>query len=196
MVSEPNFILGIKQNISHMHNTNPPLFTSRSGPHDIIQLAFMDPSSLPYCHIQDPQTQASRVCPNHMVVLSFPREKPWNPIFINSHHALPRIVTSSGESSMRCFKFLTPSSAFGHTRCHEGLVVHRSTKSKNLALVRPHMCSHMPLGFLHSPPHTSENTRASTNRRTLLMSLWYHPMTSHMLRQQPRKFRHVNLSPR
>ena len=156
----------------------------------------MDPSSLPHCHIQDPQTQASHVCPNHMVVLfDFPREKPWNPVFINSHHALPRIVTSLGESSMRCFKFLTPSLAFGHTHCHEDLIVHQSTKPKNLGLVHPHIRSHVPLGFLHSPPHTNENARASTNGRTLLMSLWHHPMTSHMPRQQPCKFCHVNLSP-
>ena len=130
-----------------------------------------------------------------VVLLGFPLEKPWNLVSINSRHALPRIVTGLGESSIHRFKFLTPNLAFGHTSYHEGLVIRRSTKAKNLTLIRPHMCSYVPPGFLHLPLHTGGNARTSTNRRTLLMSLWHHPMTSHMPCQQPRKFCHVNLSP-
>ena len=84
---------------------------------------------------------------NHTDMLNgLSRPKPMNSVSISNYTCY-----HSKTSSTSRFKFSTPKSAFRDTCRHVGLVIRRSTKPKNLALIQANTHSHMPLVCQLSP---------------------------------------------
>ena len=70
-------------------------------------------------------------------------------------HAPPRTDNGSWNSQTRRRRFSTPRLNLSHTRCQDGLVVHRSTWPENMVVIQHHMHH---LGFwllLHVPVNRS-----------------------------------------
>ena len=139
MVSEPNFVLGIKQKSlaskedSHVHITvrshtclsagsrlhsilQPPWLTtvsrsSNQASRDLTYQIYTNPSFA--CRNQ-PHTRAPRPLARKTQKSSQPK----------STHAPPRTTVSFGKSPTRRLRFLTSRSSSWYTRCPDGLLIH------------------------------------------------------------------------
>ena len=142
MVSEPNFVLGIRQTSltnkedSHVHTairSHTYLFAG-SRLHSISQPSWLTA-------VSRSQAQAIRVSPNqicahqafacrnrsHRRAPRPPARKTQKSGQPKASHAPPRAAVSSEKSLTRCLRFLTSRSSSWSTHRPYGLVVHRST---------------------------------------------------------------------
>ena len=139
MVSEPNFVLGIKQNISskqeeyHVHTTirSHTCFSAGSRLHGISQPPWL-------CAVSKFNNQAIRASPYqicahqafacrnrpHRRVPRSPARKTQKFGQPKVNHALPRTAVSSGKSTTCRLRFLTSRSSSWSTCRPDGLVVH------------------------------------------------------------------------
>ena len=163
MVSEPNFVLGIKQKFlaskedSHVHITirSHICLSAGSRLHSILQPPWLTTvsrsSSLsnPCLSLSDLCTSSLRLSkPTPQTCSSASREEIPE---IRSTESQPRVAVSSGKSTTRHLRFLTSRSSSWYT-CHPySLVVHRSTWLENLVVIRCCTRHHASPGFLASP---------------------------------------------
>ena len=162
MVSEPNFVLDIKQKSlaskedSHVHITVicHTCLSAGSRLHSILQppwLTAVSRSSSPsnLClSLSDLCTSSLRLLkPTPQTCSLASREE--NPE-IRSTESKPRAADSFEKSLTRRLRFLTSRSSSWYTRRPEGLHVHRSSEPETPALIRPYTRPHTPLGFLAS----------------------------------------------
>ena len=118
---------------------------------------------------------------NHTVLLpSILQEKLWNSVSINScthHHvqslALANLPRTSSDSWLLDRLFVL-------THHHIGLVVHRSTKPRNLVLIWHHTCSHAPSWIFHTFHEPISNVRTEK-------LCWRHPIHISCLASMPWK---------
>ena len=176
MVSEPNFVLGIKQTSlaskeddSHVHITirSHTCLSAGSRLHGISQppwLCAMSKSNnqaicaSPYqiCAHQAFAwwNQLDRPAPRHIATKTQEPDRQRQP------HAPSRADNGSWNSHTRRHRFSTPSLDLSHTHCQDGLVVHRSTWPENLVVIRRCTRFQAPPGFLTFPPCASEHCTA------------------------------------
>ena len=190
MVSEPNFILGIKQKSlaskeeSHMHITvrSHTCLSAGSRLHSISQTPWLTIVSRSSNHASRDLTyqicaqqafawwnQLDRPAPQHIVT------KTQEPDLQRQLHAPPSADNSSWNSHTRRRRFSTPSLDHSHTRRQDGLVVHRSTWLENLVVIRH--CTRQ-LGFwllLHAPVNIACSCHASKIAADVI---WRQQMTS------------------
>ena len=134
----------------------------------------------------DPEAQAIRVSPyqicahqdfacrnrSHRHAPRPPTRKTQKSSQSKASHAPPRTANSFGKSLTRHLRFLTSRSSSWSTRRPDGLVVHRSTSTENLVVIRRRMRLHAPPGFPASPSRAGGlSTRLPRAETLLLMSL-------------------------
>ena len=193
MVSEPNFILGIKQKSlaskeeSHMHITvrSHTCLSAGSRLHSISQTPWLTIVSRSSNHASRDLTyqicaqqafawwnQLDRPAPQHIVT------KTQEPDLQRQLHAPPSADNSSWNSHTRRRRFSTPNLDLSHTRRQDNLVVHRSTWPENLVVIRYYTRHHVPPGFLAAPPRASEHCTLLPRADTAADVIWRHMMTS------------------
>ena len=172
MVSEPNFVFGIKQislankKDSHMHTAirSHTCLSAGSRLHSISQLLWLTA-------VSRSSNQASRdltyqICANpsfacrnqpHRRAPRPPARKTQKSGKPKPSHTPLHAAVSFGKSPLCCLKFLTSRSSSWYTRCLDGFVVHRSTWPKNLVVIRRCTRRHAPPGFLAAPPRADEH---------------------------------------
>ena len=172
MVSEPNFILGIKQKSlaskedSHVHITirSHTCLFARSKLHSISQPPWLTA-------VSKSSNQASRdltyhICANpsfscqnqpHRRAPRPPARKTQKSSKPKPSHTPLRAEVSFGKSPPCRLRFLTSRSSSWYTRRPDGLVIHRSTWVENLVVIRCCTRRHAPLGFLAAPPRAGEH---------------------------------------
>ena len=203
MVSEPNFILGIKQKSlaskedSHVHITvrNHTCLSAGSRLHSISQppwLTTVSRSSSPsnLClSLSDLFTSSLYLSkPTPQTCSSASREEN---LEIRSTESYPRAVVSPEKSTTRRLRFLTSRSSSWYTRRPDGLVVHRSTWLENLVVIQRLTRFHAPPGSLASPSRAGGLSTRLPCAETLLLTSFDDVITP---RQQPHK--HVHVSPK
>ena len=176
MVSEPNFVFGIKQislankKDSHVHTAirSHTCLSAGSGLHSISQPLWLTA-------VSRSSNQASRdltyqICANpsfacrnqpHRRASRPPARKTQKSDQPKSTHVPPRAAVSFKKSPTCRFRFLTSRSSSWYTRRPDGLAVHRSTWLENLVVIQ--RCTRH-LGFwllLHAPV----NLHAPATRR-------------------------------
>ena len=164
MVSEPNFVLSIKQTSlaskedSHVHTIirSHTCFSAGSWLHGILQPPWLCAVSKSN-KLKQSRDLTLQICANPCFVW-------WNqqhrraprPLTKETQkhdlqrqpHAPPRTQNGSWNSHTRRRKFSTPNLDLSHTRRQDGLVVHRSTWPENLVVIRRCTRYHAPPGFL------------------------------------------------
>ena len=203
MVSEPNFILGIKQKSlaskeeSHMHITvrSHTCLSAGSRLHSISQTPWLTIVSRSSNHASRDLTyqicaqqafawwnQLDRPAPQHIVT------KTQEPDLQRQLHAPPSADNSSWNSHTRRRRFSTPNLDLSHTRHQDNLVVHRSTWLENLVVIRYYTC-HLGFWLLL---HASVNIACSCHAPILLLMSsdiiwWRHHSTSAAMQARPRQ---------
>ena len=193
MVSEPNFVLGIKQKSlaskeeSHVHITvrSHTYLSAGSKLHSISQPPWLIAVSRSSNRASRDLTyqicaqqafawwnQLDRPTSRHIVT------KTQEPDHQRQLHAPPRADNGSWNSHTRRRRFSTPSLDLSHTRRQDGLVVHRSTWPENLVVIRPCTCHHAPPGFLAAPPRAGEHCSLLPCADTAADVIWHHMMMS------------------
>ena len=167
MVSEPNFILGIKQTSLaskeeyHVHTIirSHTCFSAESWLHDILQppwLCAMSKSN----KLKQSRDLTLQICANpyfawwnqHHRRAPRPLAKETQKLDLQRQlHASPHADNGSSNSHTRRCRFSTPRLDLSHTRRQEGLVVHQSTWPENLVVIRCGTYLHAPPRFLASP---------------------------------------------
>ena len=167
MVSEPNFVLDIKQTSlankedSHVHTAIRQAQAIRASPYQIgAQQAFVW------------WNQLDRPAPWHITT------KTQEPDLQRQPHAPSRMDNDSWNSHTCYHRFLTPNLDLIHTCHQDGLVVHRSIWPENLVVDRCCTCLHAPPGFLTSHPRAGEHARSWHVLKTATNVIWHHRMTS------------------
>ena len=208
MVSEPNFVLGIKQKSlaskeeSHVHITvrSHTYLSAGSKLHSISQPPWLIAVSRSSNRASRDLTyqicaqqafawwnQLDRPTSRHIVTKTQEHDHQRQP------HEPPRADNGSWNSHMRRRRFSTPSLDLSHMRRQDGLVVHRSTWPENLVVIRRYTLPQAPSGYLsrhHAPVHAT--TRLLRAEEFMLMSLGDVITPS----QQPCKHLHISPSPR
>ena len=163
MVSEPNFVLGIKQKSlaskedSHVHITvrSHTCLSTGSRLHNISQLPWLtavfrssSPSNL-CLSLSDLCTSSLYLSKSTTQTCSsaFREENPE----IRSTESYPRAAVSPEKSTTRRLRFLTSRSSSWYTHRPNGLVIHRSTWPENLVVIRRCTRLHAPPGSMASP---------------------------------------------
>ena len=211
MVSEPNFVLGIKQTSlankedSHVHTAirSHTCLSAGSRLHSISQLPWLTAvsrSSSP----SNPCLSLSNLCTTSLLLMK-PTRQTWSMAYRDQNPGTRPPMASTRatmheqrllDSHTRRRRFSTPKQDRSHTRRLYGLVVHRSTWLENLVVIRRRTRLHVPLGFLES---TSRAGGLSTRLPRAEICCWCHltsPDDVITPRQQPRKHVHVSPSPR
>ena len=169
MVSEPNFVLGIKQislankEDSHMHTAirSHICLSAGSGLHSISQppwltavSRFSSPSNL-CISLSDMCISSLRLMKptRHKCSTAYREQNPG----IRPPTAAARATTRDQWllKLTRRRRFSTPNSDHSHTRHQDGLVVPRSTWPENLVIIRGYTRQHAPPAFpalSHAPP--------------------------------------------
>ena len=183
MVSDPNFILGIKwtslasKEDSHVHITirsHTCLFTG-SRLHDILQPPWL-------CAMSKSNNQA--ICVSPYQICAHQAFAWWNQ---QDKRASQHIATKTQELNLQwqlhapthvdngswnfhthCWRFSTPSSDLSHMRCQDGLVVPWSTWAENLVIIRRHTHPHAPPGYLSR--HHDRYTPSRIEKQMLVSS--------------------------
>ena len=162
MISEPNFVLGIKQTSLaskeeyHVHTIirSYTCFSARSWLHGILQPPWL------YAVSKSNKLKQSRdlilqICANpcfawwyqhHRRAPRPPARKTQKFGQPKANHAPPCAAVSSGKSTTHRLRFLTSRSSSWSTRHPDGLVVHRPTWPENLVVIRRRT---RHLGFWH-----------------------------------------------
>ena len=211
MISEPNFVLGIKQKslaskedpYVHITIRSHTCLFAGSRLHGILQPSWL-------CAVSKSNNQA--ICASPYQICAYQDFVCWNQPHRRAPRPLvrktqksgqpkstqvpPHAAVSFGKSPTRRLRFLTSRLSFRYTCRPDSLLVHRSTEPETPALIWPYTRPHAPLGFLASP---SRAGGLSMRLPRAEICYWCH-LTSLddviTLRQQPRKHVHISLSPR
>ena len=200
MVSEPNFVLGIKQKSLASKEDSHVYITVRSHTclsagfriHSISQPPWLTAVSrssnqvsrdLTY-HIcakpSKPWLSLSNLCTTSLRLMK-PTRQTCSTAYHNQNPGTrpptvaARMENGSWNSHMRRRRFSTPSLDLSHTRRQNGLVVHRSTWPENLVVIQ--RCTRH-LGFwlfLHAPVNIA---RSCHTPKSAVDVIWRHRMTS------------------
>ena len=164
MVSEPNFVLDIKQTSlanKKILTCTPPSEVTHTCLLDLDSTASRSRHGSLLC--LDPQAQAIRVSPyqicahqasacrnrSHRRAPRPPTRKTQKSGQLKASHVPPRAAVSFGKSLTRRLRVLTSRLSSWYTRRLDGLFVHRSTWPENLVVIRRRTRLHTPLGFRH-----------------------------------------------
>ena len=160
MVSEPNFVLGIKQTSlhnkedSHVHITirSQICLSAGSRLHGISQPPWR--SAVSKIHkLKQSRDLTFQICAHqafacrnqhHRRAPRSPTTKTQKSGHLNPSHAPPRAFVASGKSPTRRHTILTSRLYSGRTRRPVGLLVRRSTKPAIPARIRDYTRSHAP----------------------------------------------------
>ena len=182
-VSETGFVLGIKQlslhskEVSHVHNTDPPqchclptdLDSTASHSSHRTTVAVSLPCVWSLKHAMPPH---SDLCKSNLR-LTKPTTQMCFSAYLNQNprNSSPSTAVCAdigfGSPHTRHQGFLTPWSDSGYTCRHVGLIVCRSTKPENLALIWCCTGPHAPLGVhatrRHIHPRTEKQLHPSSD---------------------------------
>ena len=199
MVSEPNFVLGIKQTSLaskeeyHVHTIirSHTCFSDGSWLHGILQPPWLCAVSKSN-KLKQSRDLILQICANpcfawwnqHHRRAPRPLAKETQKLNLQLQpHVPPRADNGSWNSHTRRRRFSTPRLDLSHTRHQEGLVVHRSTWPENLVVIRRGTRLHPPPGFLASPSRAGGLSTRLPHAETLLLTSsdvtgWRHHSTS------------------
>ena len=171
MVSEPNFVLGIKQislankedSYVHTANRSHTCLSARSRLHSISQPPWLTARSRssspcnPCLSLSDLHKSKPRLTkPTPQTCSKISRDQ--NPE-IRSPKAFPHASTRRRrlrKIPTRHLRFITFRSSSWYMRHHQGLLVHRSSWPENLVVIRHCTRHHAPPGFLVAPSRGGE----------------------------------------
>ena len=220
MVSEPNFVLGIKQKSlaskedSHVHITvrsHRCLFAG-SRIHSISQPRWLtvvsrssnqvscDLTYQIYAKPSKPWLSLSNLCTTNLRLMKPTRQTCSTAYRDQNLGTRPPTAAACAEngswnSHTRRRRFSTPNLDLSHTRRQDGLVVHRFTWPENLVVIRRCTRHHTPPRFLAFPPRAGEHCMLLPCTE---ICCWCHltlpddVITPH---QQPCKHIHISPSP-
>ena len=206
MVSELNFVLGIKQTSLaskeeyHVHTIirSHTCFSAGSWLHGILQPPWLCAVSKSN-KLKQSRDLILQICANpyfawwnqHHRRAPRPLVKETQKLDLQLQpHVPPRVDNGSWNSHTCRRRFSTPRLDLSHTCRQEGLVVHRSIWPENLVVIRRGTRLHASLGFLASPSRAGGLSTRLPRVETLLLT------SSDVItpRQQPHKHVYVSKS--